>query len=144
MSNLPILLFDDRCGVCHWLVRFVIRHDAGGQFRFAALESPIGEALRARYVANHSVDTVVLIAEHQSFFRSDAVIEIFRRIDGPWRILAWTAILPTRWRDAGYDTFAAWRGRISRQLHLTCELPTLQERARFLDRDELPVVNGVR
>jgi predicted DCC family thiol-disulfide oxidoreductase YuxK len=133
MNNLAILLFDGRCGVCHWLVRFVLRHDTQGRLRFAPLESPVGLALRRRYAVNQSADSVVLIVEQRVFDRSSAVIEIVRRIGWPWRVLALAAVLPRRWRDAGYEALARRRTAISRRFGLACGVPTIEERARFLD-----------
>jgi predicted DCC family thiol-disulfide oxidoreductase YuxK len=143
VNNLPILLFDDRCGVCHWLVRFVLRHDAQGHFRFAALDSRIGHALRREHAVNQSVDAVVLIADRQAFVASDAVIRLFRGLGWPWRLLAATAVVPRRWRDAGYAAFAARRAAISRRFGLACTLPTIEERTRFLDQNELSAAISV-
>jgi predicted DCC family thiol-disulfide oxidoreductase YuxK len=44
----PVILFDGVCNLCNALVRFVIRHDPSGIFRFAAQQSPIGQALNRR------------------------------------------------------------------------------------------------
>ena len=143
MNNLSILLFDDSCGVCHWLVRFVIRHDAPGRFRFAALDSRVGVAVRREYAVDPSLDSVVLIDDQRVFVRSDAVVRIFRRLGWPWRILAVAAIVPRRWRDAGYDAFAARRAAIARRFGLVCPLPTIAERARFLGGADTPAIGSV-
>jgi len=134
VNNLPILLFDDRCGVCHWLVRFVLRHDARGRYRFGALDSGAGQAIRRRYAVNQLLDSVVLIEDETVFVRSDAVIHLFKGLGWPWRILAAAAVFPRGWRDAGYDAFAARRGAIARRLQLACPLPTIEEQRRFLDQ----------
>ena len=35
----PVLLYDGVCGLCNRLVQFVLRHDRGGVFCFASLQS---------------------------------------------------------------------------------------------------------
>jgi predicted DCC family thiol-disulfide oxidoreductase YuxK len=41
-----LILFDGVCNLCNAWVRFVIRHDPTGVFRFAAQQSPpIGQAV---------------------------------------------------------------------------------------------------
>jgi predicted DCC family thiol-disulfide oxidoreductase YuxK len=93
VNNLPILFFDDRCGVWHRLVRLVLRHDARRQYRLVALESPAGRSLRRQYAVNQSMNTVVLIEDETAFVR---------------------------------------------RLQLSCALPTIEERAHFLDRGDPP------
>lgn len=134
MGEPAVLLYDNGCGVCHWLVRLVLRNDPAGRFMFAPLDSPAGEALGRRHLGNRVVDSVVLIDEGNAFIRSDAVIHIARRLGWPWRLLAVMNVLPQRWRDAGYDRFAARREAVSRRFGLRCALPTIEEQARFLDR----------
>src|SRR4029077_20098595 len=34
-----LLLYDGECGLCHWIVRFVLARDRHGRFHFAALQS---------------------------------------------------------------------------------------------------------
>jgi predicted DCC family thiol-disulfide oxidoreductase YuxK len=135
MDEPPILLYDNDCGVCHWAVRFVLKNDSRRRFMFAALDSPTGLALRHQYGISPSVDSIVLVASSRALIRSDAVIEIVRLLSWPWRILAVAAVLPQRMRDAGYDAFAGRREAISRRFGLACAVPTIEERARFLDRD---------
>ena len=141
MPNLPILLFDNSCGVCHWLVRFVIRHDTSGRFRFAALDSGIGEELRRRYRIDPSLDTVVLVDGNRAWIRSHAVIRILILLGWPWRMGAVAAIVPARWRDAGYDLFVTRRAAVSARLRLTCIVPKGLVRNRFLDLKEPAVSN---
>jgi predicted DCC family thiol-disulfide oxidoreductase YuxK len=42
----PLILFDGVCNLCNAWVRFVIRRDPTGVFRFAAQQSPIGLSRR--------------------------------------------------------------------------------------------------
>lgn len=51
MANLPILLFDDSCGVCHWMVQYVLRHDHARRFAFAPLGAAAGKRLALLWCA---------------------------------------------------------------------------------------------
>lgn len=133
----PVLLFDGVCNLCNGVVRFIVRHDAQGQFRFAALQSPAGQALLAAHglasasAAAPDPDSVVLVENGRVYQRSAAVLRVARRLGWPWRVLAAGAVLPTRWRDALYRYVAQHRYRwFGRQE--ACMLPTPALKARFL------------
>ena len=132
------ILFDGVCNLCHGLVQFVIRHDARGRFRFAALQSELGQALLAAHgqpAAADSLagpDSVILLEGGQLYSHSAAVLRIARHLDGPWWLAAALGErLPRRWRDALYRFVARHRYRwFGRQA--SCLVPTPALRARFL------------
>ena len=133
MSEHPIILFDGICNLCDWAVQFIIRNDSEDCFRFAAMQSPAGQALLARHgLTELSTETMVLIDGTTIHLRSDAAIEIARRLPGGWSRLAWFAYLPKGLRDAGYRLLARnrfrWFGRKQ-----ACLLPSEETRRRFLD-----------
>jgi hypothetical protein len=47
----PVVLFDGVCNLCNAWVRFVVRHDPAGIFRFAAQQSPIGQEMIAKHLS---------------------------------------------------------------------------------------------
>lgn len=118
-------------------MRFVIRHDRSGRFRFAALDGPVASALLKGHPGNRTPDSVVLLVEGVIYIRSDAVIQVFRRLGWPWRILVVTTLVPQRWRDAWYDAAAARRVTWSKRFGLSCRVPILADKDRFIDSDEL-------
>ncbi len=139
----PILLYDGVCGLCNRLVRFVLRRDPAGVFRFAALQSP----LAGRILARHGLDArdlntlfVVVNAEHpdESLLpRSDAVIFILLRLGeatrGFWPITGFLLqLVPRVIRDWGYGVIARRRYRMFGRYD-ACPLPTEETRSRFLD-----------
>lgn len=142
MINLPVLLFDNSCGVCHWAVRFVLRHDRSGRFRFASLSGPLADRLVPRAEGNPRPDSIVLVDEGTVHIRSDAVLRILGLLGWPWRSLTVGRAIPRRWRDALYDLVAARRVNWSARFGLGCPVPTLAERARFVELDDPPP--GVR
>jgi predicted DCC family thiol-disulfide oxidoreductase YuxK len=139
----PILLYDGVCGLCNRLVRFVLRRDPAGMFRFAALQSPLAERILARHgVDARDLDTLYVVenAEHADeklLPRSDAVIFILRRLGGAGRSFWWLAgfllqLLPRAVRDWGYGVVARSRYRMFGRYD-ACPLPTEETRSRFLD-----------
>ena len=44
-----IVLFDGVCNFCNGSVNFIIRNDPNGKFKFAPLQSEIGQQLRAKH-----------------------------------------------------------------------------------------------
>ncbi|MFD2786420.1 thiol-disulfide oxidoreductase DCC family protein [Hymenobacter rubripertinctus] len=135
MSDSPtIILFDGVCNLCNGFVQFVLEHDAGGQFRFAALQSGAGQGLLREYglPAPTEPDSVVLLADGRAYTHSAAALGILARLSGRWATLArvgrW---FPRPLRDAVYRLIARnryrWFGRQE-----SCWLPTPALKARFL------------
>ena len=139
----PILLYDGVCGLCNRLVRFVLRRDPAGAFRFAALQSPLAERILARHGLNaEDLDTLYVVvnaeqAEEILLPRSDAVIFILRRLEGAgksfWRMSGFLLqLVPRPVRDWGYGEVARTRYRMFGRYD-ACPVPTEQTRSRFLD-----------
>lgn len=106
-----LIRFDGGCVLCRRWVRFLLARDRAGRLRFAPLEEP--------------GDTVVVETAEGTFHRSDAVIEIVRRLPAPWRWAAALRVLPRAWRDALYAWVARnrhrWFGRDDRCMILPPE-----------------------
>ena len=68
------------------------------------MQSPEGQALlRWADQPQHEFNTIVLIADHQLYIRSEAMFSIFARISAPWRWLRVARIIPAPFRDWMYD-----------------------------------------
>jgi predicted DCC family thiol-disulfide oxidoreductase YuxK len=131
----PLLLFDGFCALCSGVVRFVLRRDREGSIRYAPIQSPLGSRLlQAHGLAPDSgaPQTLLFLAEGRAFVRSDAALEIARRLRAPWSAAAILRALPRAWRDGLYTAVAShryrWFGRRDR-----CFVPSAEERSRFLD-----------
>lgn len=130
--NFPVLLFDGVCNLCNASVQWVLRHDRQGVFRFAALQSETGQRLLAGFgLEQRSFDSVVLIAGNRIYTKSDAALEIVRRLGSPWSWLGIFRRVPRPLRNAVYDWVARhryrWFGREER-----CWLPRPEWKERFL------------
>ena len=128
----PLVLYDGTCGLCARSVRWILRHEADQALRFAPLQGETTDALRARYPSiPNTVDTVILIEGGRAHLRSKAFLYLARHLRAPWR---WAYAL--RWfpgfvLDVGYRLIAALRYRIWGRVD-ACELPSPEQRARFL------------
>jgi len=129
----PIVLFDGVCHVCNFSVNFIIDHDPRQRFRFAPLQSPLGQALLERFGLLHAgVDSVILVEEPRCYIKSTAALRIARHLSGLWPLLSLLIMVPTLLRDGVYEWFARnryrWFGRLD-----SCRMPTPELRQRFLD-----------
>lgn len=128
----PIVLFDGVCNLCNGSVQLIIRHDPHGRFRFASLQSPVGERLLAEMgVDRQAMDSMVLIENGRWFRESDAALGIARGLGGLWRMFGVLRLLPRPLRDRAYRLLARnryrWFGKSE-----TCWLPAPELRERFL------------
>lgn len=128
----PVLLFDGVCNLCNASVQWVLKRDRKGVFRFAALQSDAGRALlRQSGLSSENFDTVVLVAGDRVFTRSDAALEIVRRIGGAWSLLAVFKIVPRPVRNAVYDWVARHRYRWFGKTE-SCMIPQPEWANRFI------------
>ena len=142
----PILLYDGLCGFCNWAVRFILKHDREGVFRFASLQSEFAKRVLAEHGADASrLDTLYVVLDGsadqldasppgQLLSRSDAVLFVLNELGGIWRCLGRTLrVLPRVVIDCGYRTFARYRYSIFGRYD-SCPLPSAATRSRFLER----------
>jgi predicted DCC family thiol-disulfide oxidoreductase YuxK len=128
----PIVLFDGVCNLCNGSVQFIIRHDRQGRFRFASLQSSVGQDLQARFGMDPGrLDSVLLVEGDRWYKESDAALRIARGMSGAWKALAAFRVIPRPIRDAAYRLIARNRYRWFGKQE-TCWLPTPELRGRFL------------
>ncbi|MEK8132857.1 thiol-disulfide oxidoreductase DCC family protein [Paenibacillus filicis] len=130
----PVVLYDGVCGFCQRAVQFILPRDRKGSFRFAALQSEIGQSLLQEYgLGNASPDTFVLIDRGHAYTRSTAGLRVLRELGGAWSWLFAAIIVPRPIRDYVYGVIARNRYRLFGKAD-ACLLPGPDVRARFLDR----------
>lgn len=128
----PIVLYDGVCGFCNRSVQLILRHDRRGRFRFAALQSEVGQALLRRHgLATDDLDTFVLVDDGRAYVRSTGALRVARGLGGAWPLLSALSIFPRPLRDFVYDAIARNRYRIFGKAD-ACMLPPPEARSRFL------------
>jgi predicted DCC family thiol-disulfide oxidoreductase YuxK len=128
-----IVLFDGECNLCHASLGFIIARDARKQFRFASLQSSIGNRLLGQYgLSGEKQDAVVLIDGKRAFTRSAAALRIACRLRWPCPFLFTLIVFPPFVRDFFFARIARdryrWFGR-----RPSCRAPGPELRDRFLD-----------
>ena len=126
------MLFDGVCNFCNASVNFVIERDKAGYFKFAPLQSEIGEEL----VAKHDIDTaetdsVIVVENDRAYTHSSAALRIAKQLDGLWSWSYGFIVVPKPLRDFFYRLFAKYRYRLFGKQD-ACMMPTPEIRARFL------------
>ncbi|MEE1963483.1 thiol-disulfide oxidoreductase DCC family protein [Allomuricauda taeanensis] len=132
-ENNKIILFDGVCNLCNNSVLFVIKRDKKDLFRYASLQSEIGQQLvRERGIDTSQVDSIILIERGVAYFtKSDAALEIAQDLGGLWKLSSVFSWIPKSIRDVVYDFVARnrykWFGKKE-----SCMVPTPELRAKFL------------
>jgi predicted DCC family thiol-disulfide oxidoreductase YuxK len=110
----PIVVFDGECALCNGFVAWLLRHDKRGVFKIAGSSGDLGRAVVASAGLEGEIvqSTIVVWDGERGLVRSDAVIEIARRLGWPWRALRVGRALPRAWRDSLYGAIARRRSRL--------------------------------
>ncbi|WP_188456280.1 thiol-disulfide oxidoreductase DCC family protein [Virgibacillus oceani] len=126
-----IILFDGECNFCDKSVQFIIKRDPKGNFKFASLQSDVGNDLLKRFDTPRDLDSFILIENNQCYSKSSAALRVCKHLKGFWKFLYIFMIVPRPIRDFCYEIVARnrykWFG--SKE---SCMLPSPEERNRFL------------
>ncbi|MBL8122902.1 MAG: thiol-disulfide oxidoreductase DCC family protein [Pyrinomonadaceae bacterium] len=127
-----IVLFDGVCNFCNASVNFIIERDRNGYFKFAPLQSEIGEELIAKHgIDTSKTDSIVVVEDDKAYTHSAGALQIARHLDGIWSWSYVFTVVPRPIRDVFYKLFAKYRYRLFGRQD-ACMMPTPEIRARFL------------
>ena len=137
-QGLHLVLYDGVCGLCSRLVQFLLRHDDRRVFRFASLQSAVGQAMVEQSGGNPGeLTTLYVFPDYQQrtsrvFMKSDAAFFVAGELGWPWKAARVMRFVPKRIRDRGYDLVARSRYRVFGR-HARCLIPNPEFRSRFID-----------
>jgi predicted DCC family thiol-disulfide oxidoreductase YuxK len=127
-----IILFDGICNLCNGFVRFVIRRDKNSIFKFASLQSDIGQEMLMRLgLPKNEFESFVLIQGNNYYLKSTGILKMLRELSGIWRIFYVFILVPRFARDFLYDIIAKSRYKIFGKQD-ACMIPTAELQQRFL------------
>ncbi|MFL5811831.1 MAG: thiol-disulfide oxidoreductase DCC family protein [Flavisolibacter sp.] len=132
LMNHAVILFDGVCNFCNAAINFVLKQDKKGIFRFAPLQSEVGQELLKQYnLSTKDFDSFVLIDEGKVYKKSTASLRVMNKLPWYWKEAQILRVVPTFLRDAIYDFVAKhrykWFGKKEQ-----CMVPTPEMRSRFL------------
>ena len=126
-----IILFDGDCNFCDKSVQFIINRDPAGVYKFASLESEIGQKLMNEHNIPKHLNSFILITGEKWYAKSSAALQVCKHLKGLWKIGYVFLIIPKPIRDFFYQIIAnnryQWFGKKDH-----CILPSPEIRKRFL------------
>ena len=127
------MLYDGVCALCSRLVSITIRHDPGGVFRFASLQSPIGKQYLAMAgLPENELDTFIYVEGGRFFTKSTAALKVLKQLNGLWPLFYPFIVVPKALRDVLYNVLARhryqWFGKFD-----SCMIPETDIRERILN-----------
>ena len=103
----PIIFFDGICNLCTGAVQFVIKHDPTHRFRFASLQSEVGQQLLKQYnLPADEFGSFILLEKGKVYTRSSAALRVSKKLTGLWPVLYAFMIVPAFIRNGVYNWIA--------------------------------------
>lgn len=127
-----IVLFDGVCNFCHSSVNNIIRFDKKKYFRFAPIQSEVGQYLMSKHGLDPvNFDSVILVDDNRSYIYSSAILNIARKMKGIYQLAYIFILVPPFIRNGIYKWIAKnrykWFGKKD-----ACMVPTPDIRSRFV------------
>ncbi len=131
----PLILYDGVCRLCTGSVLFVIKRDRRKRFRFASMQSSLGQQLlRSFGLPPDDLKTFVLVEAGGRFTKSTAALRVAAGLGGLWPAVSLLRVIPGPIRDGVYDWVARnryrWFGRLDE-----CLVPVPDVQDRFVDQN---------
>lgn len=106
----PVIFFDGVCNLCTGVVQFVIRHDPKRRFRFASLQSEVGQQLLKQYnLPSEEFGSFILFEKGQVYTKSTAALTVAKNLNGLLPVWYTWIVLPKFIRDGVYNLVATNR-----------------------------------
>jgi predicted DCC family thiol-disulfide oxidoreductase YuxK len=137
MLNLPenkkIILFDGVCNLCESSVQFIIKHDSKDVFRFASLQSEIGQQIKEYIgVSQQNLDSIILYVPGEAYYlKAEAAMQIAKELNSWHKIIGYLSFTG-KLGNFIYDYVASnrykWYGKKDQ-----CMLPSTELLNKFLN-----------
>jgi predicted DCC family thiol-disulfide oxidoreductase YuxK len=130
----PVVVYDGVCLLCSRWVRFLLKHDQEGRYRFASTQSDNGRRLLlAHGLDSESPLSMLLVEDGRGYTDTSAITRVLRGL--PHRRWHWLSTLismfPRAVRDVTYRFVARHRYRLFGRSD-QCFVPSQEQRSRFI------------
>lgn len=127
-----VILFDGVCKLCNTWSQFIIKVDKQQRFKLCSVQSPEGQNILNHFkMPTDHFDTMLYVEGNQYFDKSDAFLNIVKKLGLPWHLLYVFKIIPKGIRNWFYDRIALNRYNLFGKYD-TCMLPSEENEHRFL------------
>ena len=127
-----IIFFDGICNLCNGAVNFVINKDKNNVFKFASLQSVMGqEILKSMNLPLCNYNSFIYISEGIIYTKSTAALHVIKKLPGLISLLYIFIIVPKILRDGVYTTISKYRYAIWGKSS-ECLIPGKDIKAKFL------------
>ena len=136
ISDLPsdkkIVLFDGVCNLCETSVQFIIQHDKNDVFRFASLQSEIGQKIITHLgLENRGIDSIILYEPNKAYYYKAEAAKLILKELSTWKSFLYPLIPTGMIGNSIYDYVAKnrykWYGKKE-----SCMLPSKEVLSKFL------------
>ena len=131
-KELPdIILYDGFCNLCNGFVGFLMKQNKKPKFRFVITQSDEGKRLFEQFQLPklENPESVIFISGDNAFQKSDAALQIIKRLDWKYNWFYGFKILPKFLRDAIYDLIARNRYKVFGKKD-NCEIPEIGNKSK--------------
>lgn len=123
-----IIVFDGVCGLCNKFINLLIKQDKKQIFRYTSLQ---GEYVKDLEI-DENLESVIFYDNAKMYYKSTAILKIFKHLGGVWPISQIAYILPKSLRDIIYDFVAKYRYTAFGKMD-SCKLPKENHLHLFID-----------
>lgn len=128
-----IVFFDGVCNFCNSTVDLIYSKNKKRNIFYSSLQSEFAKEFLGQHGINSTdLDTVIFYTAGEFYFRSSAILQIFKHLSGGYKFLSVFLVFPTFIRDAVYKWFAKNRYKFFGKDE-TCRIPSAEERKSFLE-----------
>jgi predicted DCC family thiol-disulfide oxidoreductase YuxK len=131
--NKKIVLFDGVCNLCESSVQFIIQHDKNDVFRFASLQSELGQKIINHLgLENRGIDSIILYEPNKAYYYKVEAAKLILKELQTWKKIFYPLIPTGMLGNIFYDYVAKnrykWYGKKER-----CMIPTTELKSKFLE-----------
>lgn len=123
-----IIIFDGICGLCNKSIGILMKLDTKKIFQYTSLQ---GEFVKTLAI-EPEIDSIIFYEDGSIYYKSTAILKIFRSLGGMWIFTQFLYILPRVLRDFIYDVIAKYRYNIFGKME-SCRMPKKGEQEFFID-----------
>jgi predicted DCC family thiol-disulfide oxidoreductase YuxK len=131
--NKKIILFDGVCNLCESSVQFIIQHDKNDVFRFASLQSEIGQQIIQHLgLEKRGIDSIILYEPNKAYYYKAEAAKLILKELNTWKKVFYPLIPTGMIGNIFYDYVAKnrykWYGKKE-----SCMIPTPELKSKFLE-----------